>query len=274
MTLPLYLIDAFASSPFTGNPAGVCLLDAARPDAWLQAVANEMNQAETAFLLREGPGFRLRWFTPAAEVDLCGHATLASAHFLWSEGKLPARDTARFETRSGVLTAQQSDGWITLDFPATPAVPTGQPAGLFAALGLSRAEAVLRSRFDYLVVCEDPATVRSLRPDFHALATIPTRGVIVTARSDRPDADFISRFFAPAMSVNEDPVTGSAHCALGPYWAARLGRHELLGYQASARGGIVRVGHAGERVQLGGQAITVLCGTLSEPRDFPAAAPG
>jgi len=270
MSLPLHLIDAYAAAPFSGNPAGVCLLDGPRPDAWMQQVAREMQQAETAFLLREGADFRLRWFTPSVEVDLCGHATLASAHFLWTEGQVQPEDAVRFHTRSGPLIASRSGELIVLDFPATPAQPAQSPPGLLAALGVSGPAEVLRSRFDYLVVLEDPAALRALAPDFRELAALATRGVIVTAPSDLPEADFLSRFFAPAVGVNEDPVTGSAHCALAPYWTGRLGRAELIGYQASARGGVVRVEQAGERVRLAGRAVTVLRGVLS---DFPGSPP-
>ncbi len=263
---PLHLIDAFTAEPFAGNPAGVCLLDGPQSDRWLQAVACEINQAETAFLLRRQDGFDLRWFTPALEVDLCGHATLASAHFLWEEGHLNPREAARFHTRSGLLSATRSEEWITLDFPATPAEPCNPPPQLLGALGLADAT-VLRSRFDYLVVLEDPARLRALQPDLRFLAEVETRGVIVTTPSDRPDADFLSRFFAPGAGVNEDPVTGSAHCALAPYWAAALGRPALIGYQASARGGTVRVELAGDRVLLGGKAVTTVKGFLLSEAD-------
>ena len=261
MTVPLHLIDAFTDEPFAGNPAGVCLLDAPQPDAWLQAVAREMNQAETAFLRPIEDGFELRWFTPTVEVDLCGHATLASAHFLWQQGHLQPTDPARFHTRSGLLSASLREDWITLDFPATPPLPCDPPAGLLAALGIDEAP-VLRTRFDYFVVLEEPVTLRALKPDMSALRAIETRGVVVTTPSDRAGADFLSRFFAPASGVEEDPVTGSAHCALAPYWAARLRRSTLVGYQASPRGGTVRVEDAGERVYLSGRAITVVEGTL------------
>ena len=261
MTLPLVLIDAFAGEPFGGNPAAVTLLDGPKPESWMQAVAREMNQAETAFLLRQDHGFDLRWFTPTVEVDLCGHATLASAHYLWEEGHLEADQTAMFHTRSGILTATRNGGWITLDFPATPATPCEAPAGLLQGLGIGRAE-ILRSRFDYLVIVEDPAELRALHPDFGGLGRIACRGVIVTSPSDRPDADFLSRFFAPQSGVNEDPVTGSAHCTLAPYWAARRSCRTLTGYQASARGGLVRVEEAGDRVRLSGKAVTVVRGRL------------
>ena len=260
--MQLHLIDAFTSVPFRGNPAAVCLMSEERPDAWLQALAREMNQAETAFLRHRTDGFELRWFTPAVEVDLCGHATLASAHFLWEEELLDAAEAARFHTRSGLLTATRSAGWITLDFPATPPEScAAPPPTLLPALGLAEAT-VLRSRFDYFVVLEDPARLRALRPELAGLAAIDARGVVVTAPADQPETDFLSRFFGPAVGVPEDPVTGSAHCALAPYWAARLNRKRLTGYQASPRGGTVRVELAGDRVLLGGQAVTVVEGTL------------
>lgn len=262
MPTPILQIDAFADRPFTGNPAAVCLLDEARGDAWMQAVAAEMNLSETAFLLPENDGWRLRWFTPAVEVDLCGHATLASAHALWEEGLLGPGETARFHTRSGLLTAARDGEWIELDFPATPPEPAAAPEGLEAALG-ARPVRVGRSRFDLVVELESEAAVRSLRPDIGRLAQVPARGVVVTARGETAGGpDFVSRFFGPAVGVDEDPVTGSAHCALAPLWASRLGRDELVGYQASARGGTVRVRVTGRRVRLAGRALTVLRGVL------------
>jgi PhzF family phenazine biosynthesis protein len=258
--LRIVQIDAFADRPFAGNPAAVCLLPGPRDDRWLQAVAMEMNLSETAFLLREGDGFRLRWFTPAVEVDLCGHATLASAHFLWEEGLLRPNQPARFHTRSGLLTAERSGDWIELDFPALPTEPSPAPPGLVEALSVSPTF-VGKSRFDYLLELESEAALRALRPNFTLLETVAARGIIVTARAAAP-YDFVSRFFAPQSGVNEDPVTGSAHCALGPYWASRLGKNELLAFQASARGGVVKVRAAGDRVRLGGRAITVLRGEL------------
>jgi predicted PhzF superfamily epimerase YddE/YHI9 len=257
----LWLIDAFTDTPFAGNPAGVCLVDEEKPDAWMQSVAREMNQAETAFLLKRDDGFGLRWFTPTVEVDLCGHATLASAHFLWSAKKLKAKETAKFHTKSGVLTATRADGWILLDFPATPAEPCEPPPYLLAAFN-AMAAPVFKSRFDYMIVLEKAAAVRVPNVNFRLLQEIETRGVIITAPSDEPGVDFVSRFFAPAAGVDEDPVTGSAHCALAPYWATRLGKNALVGYQASPRGGIVRVEHRGDRVQLGGKAVTVVKGTI------------
>jgi len=258
---PFTQVNAFADRPFAGNPAGVYLLPAPRDTDWMQMVAREMNLAETAFLLRDGQVFGLRWFTPTVEVDLCGHATLASAHALWEAGHLRPDETARFETRSGRLTASRRDGLIWLDFPSTPPTPAAAPDelrdGLGAPLGF-----VGQTRFDYLIEVESEAIVRRLAPDLGQLARLPVRGVIVTARSSGAEQDFVSRFFAPAAGVPEDPVTGSAHCALAPYWSAKLGRAELLGYQASARGGFVRVRLAGDRVLLGGHAVTVMRGEL------------
>jgi PhzF family phenazine biosynthesis protein len=274
MEVTLLQIDAFTSKPFTGNPAAVCLLPHARDAAWMQAVAAEMNLAETAFLVpRAGAdGFDLRWFTPSIEVDLCGHATLASAHGLWELGRLPASTPARFHTRSGVLTCRQEGAWIWMDFPARTATAAATPPGLIDALGLpadTKPIHVGRNPVAYLVVLDSEAAVRELRPDFRALGKLPGHGAIVTARAQSGSQgaaggayDFVSRFFAPGAGIDEDPVTGSAHCALAPYWAARLGKPALTGYQASARGGTVRVELKGERVQLGGQAVTILRGEL------------
>jgi predicted PhzF superfamily epimerase YddE/YHI9 len=255
-------IDAFADRPFRGNPAAVCLMQQAAPEDWMQQVASEMNLAETAFLHPEADGWRLRWFTPTVEVALCGHATLASAHHLWEEGVLAPDAEARFHTLSGLLTARRSGEGIELDFPANPEVAAEPPPGLISALGVEPVH-VGRSRFDYLVEVRDEAAVRAAAPDFGRLREVDSRGVIVTARADPGgDADFVSRFFAPRAGVNEDPVTGSAHCVLAPFWAGRLGRSELTGYQASARGGTVRVRVSGDRVALVGRAFTVLRGEL------------
>lgn len=265
MGQPIVQVDAFTERPFAGNPAAVCILREARPDAWMQAVAAEMNLAETAFLLLEADGYRLRWFTPVVEVDLCGHATLASAHVLWEAGHLPPEATARFYTRSGLLTATRSGGWIELDFPAEPAIPADEPLAAAVTTALDqRPEFVGRNRMDILVELASEEAVRSFTPDRTRLLGLPVRGVIATAASDQPEYDFISRFFAPAVGVDEDPVTGSAHCCLGPYWSAKLGRDTLTGLQASRRGGIVRVRVAGERVILGGQAVTTLRGELTD----------
>lgn len=252
----IYGVDAFTAEPFTGNPAGVCLLEAPAEDKWMQSVAAEMNLSETAFLLPMQHGWGLRWFTPAVEVRLCGHATLASAHILWQTGALQQQREARFETLSGILACRRMGEWIEMDFPSTPAQPTPEPPGLALALGTKPLWTGTNGT-DLLVEIQDEAALRRIKPNFGALAQLPVRGIIVTCRSARPECDFLSRFFAPAVGVNEDPVTGSAHCALGPYWQAKSGRNELTGSQASARGGVVKVSPDGARVLLKGQAVTV-----------------
>jgi PhzF family phenazine biosynthesis protein len=262
MSLPLFVVDAFTDKPFAGNPAAVCLLDRARDDGWLQAVAGEMNLSETAFLLPEGDGYRLRWFTPRVEVDLCGHATLASAHVLYELGRLALSQAARFHTRSGPLVVTRTPDGMEMDFPAVRARPCPDPPDLAGALG-AQPRYVGRNNMDYLVELAGEAELRRLAPDMARLEALPVRGVIVTAAGATPGIDFVSRFFAPRAGVPEDPVTGSAHCALGPYWAERLGRADLVGFQASARGGVVRVGVRGDRVLLGGQAVTVVRGELA-----------
>jgi PhzF family phenazine biosynthesis protein len=257
----IFKVDAFTAEPFAGNPAGVCLLTEAREERWMQGVAREMNLSETAFLLREGQGFRLRWFTPAVEVALCGHATLASAHVLWEEGILPSSETARFATLSGELRASRHGDLIEMDFPSKPEQAAEPPEYLVETLGVEPLY-LGRNAFDYLVLLDSEEAVRIVSPDFARLRSVDVRGVIVTAPSDRPEFDFVSRFFAPAVGVDEDPVTGSAHCCLGPFWAVRLGKKELVGHQVSARGGVVQVRVAGDRVFLGGHAVTVLRGEL------------
>ena len=262
MSVPLYLVDAFSNRPFAGNPAAVCLPDAGRDRVWMQAAAAEMNQAETAFLRRRDNGdWDLRWFTPTVEVELCGHATLASAHVLWETGRVPAPNSIRFHTHSGILTCTRRDTRIEMDFPAEPASPVQSPAEEAFALGVSPTF-VGRNRMDMLVVIDSAAELRRLVPDFNQVAQIKARGVIVTAKSDVPEADFVSRFFAPQSGINEDPVTGSAHCCLGPYWRGVLGKDELVGYQASKRGGTVGVRCVGSRVFLGGSAVMVVEGQL------------
>jgi PhzF family phenazine biosynthesis protein len=256
-------VDAFTNRPFAGNPAAICVLDAPRDPAWMQRVAQEMNVAETAFLIARPDGYDLRWFTPALEVDLCGHATLACAHLLWEEGYLEPHATARFHTRSGLLTAERQGEWIEMDFPAEPDSPVTADPKLAVALGATP-RYVGRNRFDLIVAVTSETVLRGLAPDFMLLGQIDARGVIVTSPSDHAEYDFVSRFFAPAAGILEDPVTGSAHCCLGPFWASRLGKTEFTGYQASARGGVVRVRVAGNRVYLGGQAVTTLRGELTD----------
>jgi PhzF family phenazine biosynthesis protein len=261
MPLAIIQVDAFSDKPFAGNPAAVCVLPAARGETWMQNVAREMNLSETAFLVRQGDGFHLRWFTPAIEVALCGHATLASAHVLWECGHLKPGEQARFHTLSGLLTADQRGEWIEMDFPVKAEEPASAPPRLSEALG-AEPTYVGRNNFDYIAELESEAVLRSLKPNFSLLSELPVRGVIVTARSETAGFDFVSRFFAPGSGINEDPVTGSAHCCLAPYWAKRLGKTEFLAYQASPRGGVVRVQLNGDRVLLGGQAVTVLRGEL------------
>jgi predicted PhzF superfamily epimerase YddE/YHI9 len=249
MGIRIYQVDSFTIEPFKGNPAGVCILEEPADDAWMQHVAAEMNLSETAFVRRRADEeFDLRWFTPAVEVELCGHATLATAHILWETRILSTDEQARFHTASGLL-------------PANPPEAIEPPDGLLGALGVA-ATYVGRTCFDYLVEVKDASAVRNAAPDFRELKRFGVRGVMITARSD-DETDFVSRFFAPGAGVDEDPVTGSAHCALAPYWADKLRRDEVVGYQASARGGIVYCRVAGDRVLLSGHAVTVLRGELA-----------
>jgi PhzF family phenazine biosynthesis protein len=261
MGIGIVQVDAFTDKPFSGNPAGVCVLSAPADERWMQNVASEMNLAETAFLHPEADGYRLRWFTPTVEVDLCGHATVASAHVLWEANHIRQDQQARFYTRSGLLSADRNGSWIELDFPATPAEPAEPAPGLLDALGV-KPTFVGKSRFDYLLEVESEDVLKKTNPNFQKLAEVSVRGAIVTTRAASPPYDFVSRFFAPASGINEDPVTGSTHCCLGPYWKDRLGKDSLLAYQASSRGGVIRVSVRGSRVILGGQARTVLRGEL------------
>ncbi|HET7291145.1 MAG TPA: PhzF family phenazine biosynthesis protein [Vicinamibacteria bacterium] len=266
MGLTLMTIDAFTSEPFRGNPAAVCFLDGPRPDAWMQRVAAEMNLSETAFLLKEGDGWRLRWLTPATEVPLCGHATLASAHALWSTGRLSDGQEARFETLSGRLSARRDGDAIAMDFPALPVVAAELPETIRRALGATPVSVTRTHRHqeqNLLLELESEQAVRDLKPDFVTLRTF-SDGVIVTARAKDAAGgyDFVSRYFAGVFGIDEDPVTGSAHCSLAPFWAERLGRSELTGFQCSARGGTVRCGVRGDRVLLAGRAVTVTKGEL------------
>jgi PhzF family phenazine biosynthesis protein len=281
MALAIHQVDAFTDRPFAGNPAGVCLLDAFPAAAWMQAVAAEMNLAETSFLVRrQRPGeFDLRWFTPSVEVELCGHATLAAAHVLWESGAVAASAPIVFHTLSGPLGASRDGAWVELDFPAEPAAPLAEPPADLAAILGAPPVWVGANRFDLVAELESEAAIVDLDPDLRRIKPLPYRGVLVTARAERPGYDMVSRFFAPASGVDEDPVTGSAHCCLGPYWSRRLGKDRLLGYQASRRGGTVRVGVAGDRILLGGQAVTVLrcemaaAGAGGDPGDHRGADP-
>lgn len=261
MSISIFHVDAFTDRPFTGNPAAVCIMAGSRDDAWHQAVAAEMNLSETAFLMKEADGFRLRWFTPKVEVDLCGHATLASAHVLWQEELAAPDETIRFQTLSGLLTASRKNDEIELDFPLEPDSSIDSPANLGKALGVPL-KYVGKNRFGFLVEVDSDTVLRNMMPDFKLLATVTNRGVIVTSRSSEPRFDFVSRFFAPGVGIDEDPVTGSAHCCLGAYWRRQMGKREFLAYQASARGGVVRVRVDNKRAYLGGKAVTVLKGEL------------
>jgi PhzF family phenazine biosynthesis protein len=269
----LFQVDAFTEDAFAGNPAAVCLLGGPAEARWMQSVASEMNLSETAFLEPHPAGYGLRWFTPVAEVGLCGHATLASAHILYETGLAAPAGRVNFESVSGPLTARREDGLLVMDFPARPAAPAPPPAGLLAALGVASPAWTGQGKDDIMVVLDREEQVTGLRPDTAGLAVLGTRGVIVTAPASRPGADFVSRFFAPAVGIAEDPVTGSAHCTLGPYWAGRLGRPDLTGYQASARGGTVKVRVDGDRVLLAGRAVTVFSGELSDAALPPLTAP-
>ncbi len=263
MAIPIFQVDAFTEEPFKGNPAGVCLLRGPADEAWMRSVAAEMNLAETAFPLPEGDGFRLRWFTPKVEVRLCGHATLATAHILWEQGILAPEREARFQTLSGLLTARRDENLIELDFPARPPLPKAPDwaDAVIAALGI-KPVFIGMSAEDILFEAVDEGAVRSVQPDFAALRSLPARGIIVTSRSADKRFDFISRFFAPAVGVDEDPVTGSSHTVLVPYWAGRLGRSSFTAYQASARGGILHLRLEGDRVKIAGKAVTVIRGEI------------
>lgn len=258
------IVDAFTASPFSGNPAAVCVLGHPTTEAWMQSVAREMGQSETAFCvpLRDGQ-FELRWFTPACEVALCGHATLATAHTLWEEGRLAPRDSARFSTQSGNLIAAPLGRQIELDFPSRPPTECEAPQGLADGLGVTPLW-VGRDDDDYLVLVESESDVQNCSPDFASLRRVETRGVIVTAVSDKERIDFVSRFFAPRVGIDEDPATGSAHCALTPFWAERLDRSSMAAAQISARGGSFEVELAGDRVKLKGTCVTTVRGTLTE----------
>ena len=267
MSQQIFQVDAFTNQPYKGNPAGVCLLAEAGDERWMQAVASEMNVSETAFLhsvANSATDFHLRWFTPTVEVDLCGHATLASAHILWEQHVVPPDAVIGFHTRSGRLAAERRGEWIELDFPAKPATQTEAPAELLDALGVEPRSInyIGKNSFDYIVEVASEELLRALQPDMRGLRASAARGVIVTSRAASSEYDFVSRFFAPGSGIDEDPVTGSAHCCLGPHWQQRLGKNQFRAYQASARGGVVRVRIEEERVRLGGQAVTVLRGEL------------
>ena len=261
MAIKIYQVDAFGYKPFSGNPAAVCILEEEPEESWMQNVAMEMNQSETAFLFRTDKGFNLRWFTPTIEVDLCGHATLASAHILWEEGYLEADQDAEFYTKSGLLRASRKGDLIELDFPSDPEEKASIPDNLGEGLGVDPIY-VGKSKFDYLLEIESEEILRNLKPDFDLLKKIKTRGIIVTSASVSNEYDFISRFFAPSSGIDEDPVTGSAHCCLGPFWHTKLDKKVMRAYQASKRGGVVHISLKGDRVLLGGNATTIFRGEI------------
>ena len=260
-TFPIFQVDAFTDTPFSGNPAAVCLLEREQDDRWLQNVAAEMNLSETAYLLPTEDGMQLRWFTPAMEVDLCGHATLSAAHILWEEQLISPDEDIRFHTESGLLTASRKNDLIELDFPNAAPGDCPPCPELAEALGVA-VQHLCRNKYDYLVEVDGANTLRTMQPDFMKLAAVDIRGVIVTCRSESPEFDFLSRYFAPHAGINEDPVTGSAHCCSGPYWQDKLGKNEMIAFQTSKRGGVVHVRVESERVYLGGKAVTTLRGGL------------
>ncbi|MEC4817512.1 MAG: PhzF family phenazine biosynthesis protein [Scytonema sp. PMC 1069.18] len=256
-------VDAFTNTPFAGNPAAVCVLPAPLTDEWMQKLAQEMNLSETAFLVRQEDGYHLRWFTPTTEVPLCGHATLASAHVLWSEGHLLPDEVARFHTKSGLLIAKKQGSWIELNFPVNKSEGTTAPPELSEALGVSL-KTVMKNSLGYLVQVESEDLVRQMQPNFELLKTLPHTEIIVTSSTHQDsEYDFVSRFFAPGFGINEDPVTGAAHCCLAPFWRDRKRKDEFMAYQASSRGGVLKIRYdGGDRVYLSGQAVTVMRGEL------------
>lgn len=255
----IFTVDAFTDKPFSGNPAGVCILSGEHEEVWMQSVAREMNLSETAFLKKSDNGYNLRWFTPKVEVDLCGHATLASAHILFEKGYLKREEPAIFHTRSGPLTATSKESWIELDFPKQSVTPISPPTGLVESLGV-KPKFVGKNVLYYFVEVESEGIVRDLKPNYAQLASVSVNAVAVTSKATTPGFDFVSRFFAPAFGIDEDPVTGSSHCGLGPFWEERLHKSELTAYQASPRGGVIHVRVLSNRVFLGGSAVTILEG--------------
>jgi PhzF family phenazine biosynthesis protein len=270
MKLKIQTVDAFTQKPFSGNPAGVCILNDIIPDSLMQNIAFEMNLAETAFVVKkpDDDGYSLRWFTPSSEIDLCGHATLASAHIMWQDGVEPRTETINFHTRSGLLTAKNSNGGIILDFPAVPQKEIEYPPELITSIGGAKPKYVGMTKWNYLIELEDENAVLNAKPDFNLMLKLPGWGTMITAQASpngygKEGYDFVSRFFAPEKGVPEDPVTGSAHCALGPYWQQRLGKDNFKAYQASERGGTVGVKVIGERIMLSGTGVTVMQGEIN-----------
>jgi PhzF family phenazine biosynthesis protein len=261
MPVKIFQVDAFTDKPFSGNPAAVCILQEEREESWMQNVAKEMNLSETAFLYKQKDGFHLRWFTPVVEVELCGHATLASAHVLWETGIISPKEEAKFYTLSGLLKANRKEGKIEMDFPANPEKTAYNPPELEKSLGVTP-KYIGKNKYDYLVEVQSENEVKNAKPDFLKLKELGVRGIMITSISSSPEYDFVSRFFAPGAGVDEDPVTGSAHCCLGPYWSRKLGKKEFVAYQASDRGGILYINLEGDRVLISGQAVTIMKGEL------------
>ncbi|MHB8089245.1 MAG: PhzF family phenazine biosynthesis protein [Anaerolineaceae bacterium] len=261
MSIPIYQVDAFTDKLFSGNPAAVVLLEQQAETAWMQSVAREMNLSETAFVHPQQGGYHLQWFTPQVEVDLCGHATLASAHILWQTGLVKAAETIRFFTRSGWLSVSQRNDLIEMDFPSAQVVPVDVTEEIITAVG-ARPDFTYISGDKWLFEYSEASIIRKLKPDFSALKNHTGRALSVTAPSSTPEFDFVSRYFAPWVGIDEDPVTGSAHCILGPYWAQKLGKNHLTAYQVSARGGIVHMRISGDRTYVGGQAVTLFSGEI------------
>lgn len=261
MSIRIYQVDSFTDKPFAGNPAGVCILDKPADESWMQNIAMEMNLSETSFLWPLESGYSLRWFTPELEVDLCGHATLAAAHILWEKGFLNKDEKAKFYTKSGLLTCKKDNEFIEMNFPSEPEVKVDIPEYLAEALNINPLY-VGKNRFDYLVQIESEEGLRKLKPNFNLLEKIDCRGIIVTSSSKTDKYDFVSRFFAPKAGINEDPVTGSAHCCLVPFWHKITGKTEFNAYQASKRGGEISLKLVDNRVMLKGKAITVIEGAI------------
>ncbi|MFW6129355.1 MAG: PhzF family phenazine biosynthesis protein [Candidatus Aminicenantaceae bacterium] len=261
MPVEIYQVDAFTEKPFSGNPAAVCLLPEKAEESWMQNVAKEMNLSETAFLLKQKHSFHLRWFTPTVEVELCGHATLASAHILWETELLTPQEEARFDTLSGLLTACRKGEKIELNFPANPEKKVQDPPEFGEILGVTP-KYIGKNKYDYLVEVQSESEVKNAKPDFPKLKQLGVRGIMITSQSSSSEYDFVSRFFAPGAGVDEDPVTGSAHCCLGPYWSQKLGKKDFVAYQASNRGGILFIHLEDGRVFIGGRAVTVMRGEL------------
>lgn len=261
--MKIFQVDAFTDKIFSGNPAGVCLLTSPKDEVWMQNMAMEINLSETAFLQKYKEGFKLRWFTPQNEVDLCGHATLASAHILWQIGMLKQDSEARFYTKSGKLTAKKNQEWIELNFPIEEDVEIRAPKEIKEGLNLIP-NYVGKNRMDYIVEVESEEVLKNINPDLELLKKVKTRGIIVTSVSSSDEYDFVSRFFAPRIGINEDPVTGSAHCCLGPFWKRKLNKNVFKAYQASQRGGILKIRVGNDRIYLSGQAKTVFCREMSD----------